>query len=207
MRKSYFAPRVFYIFSVLYNQEPPAYMENIHTNEHLRRLCLNDSQEAFHFLYAHYYPKVKLFLKFLLKSDHYTEDIIADVFFKVWDRRKLLLTVRNFDAYLLRMARNTAMSSSRCNIPVSINDINDTVTLTASDDPSAKIENNELYNRIEETVKSLPPKTRLVFEMVRYNKLRYKEVAEILDISVKTVEWHMTTAIRTIREAISDYNN
>ena len=189
-------------------------MENIHTNEYLRRLCLNDSQEAFHILYVHYYPKVKLFLKLFLKSECNSEDIIADleenicsdVFFKIWDRRKLLLTVHNFDAYLFRIARNTAISFSRCKIPVPMSDVNENDTLAATDDTSAKVENNELYKKIEDTIKSLPPKTRQVFEMVRYNKLKYKEVASILDISVKTVEWHMTAAIRTIREAISDYN-
>ena len=181
-------------------------MENIHTNEYLRRLCLNDSQEAFHVLYVHYYPKVKLFLKLFLKSECNSEDIIADVFFKIWDRRKLLLTVHNFDAYLFRIARNTAISFSRCKIPVPMSDVNENDTLAATDDTSAKVENNELYKKIEDTIKSLPPKTRQVFEMVRYNKLKYKEVASILDISVKTVEWHMTAAIRTIREAISDYN-
>jgi RNA polymerase sigma-70 factor (ECF subfamily) len=87
-----------------------------------------------------------------------------------------------------------------------MSDVNENDTLAATDDTSAKVENNELYKKIEDTIKSLPPKTRQVFEMVRYNKLKYKEVASILDISVKTVEWHMTAAIRTIREAISDYN-
>lgn len=181
-------------------------MENIHTNEYLRKLCLNDSQEAFHVLYVHYYPKIKLFLKLFLKSDNHSEDIIADVFFKVWDRRKLLITVRNFDAYLFRIARNAAISAARCNPPVHIYDINDTETLPTTDDASVKIENNELFQKIEDAIKSLPPKTKQVFEMVRYDKLKYKEVASILDISVKTVEWHMTAAIRTIREAISEYN-
>ena len=110
-------------------------MENIHTNEHLRRLCLNDSQEAFHILYVHYYPKVKLFLKLFLKSECNSEDIIADVFFKIWDRRKLLLTVHNFDAYLFRIARNTAISFSRCKIPVPMSDVNENGRVKKSENP------------------------------------------------------------------------
>ena len=161
-------------------------MENIQTNEYLRRLCLNDSQEAFQILYVHYYPKVKLFLKLFLKSERYSEDIIADIFFKVWDRRKLLLTVHNFDAYLFRIARNAAISFSRYNVPVPISD-SETDALAATDDTSAKVENNELYKKIEDTIKSLPPKTRQVFEMVRYNKLKYKEVASrLLALKIET---------------------
>ncbi len=53
-------------------------MENIYTNEFLRGLCLNDSQEAFRGLYVHYYPRLKLFLDLFLKTDRWSDDIIAD---------------------------------------------------------------------------------------------------------------------------------
>ena len=100
-------------------------MENIYTNEFLRRLCLNDSQEAFHVLYVHYYPRLKLFLDLFLKTDRWSDDIIADIFLKIWDRRKLLLPVRNFDAYIFRIARNQAVSFLRREMPVSLDEIED----------------------------------------------------------------------------------
>ena len=179
-------------------------LENIYTNEFLRRLCLNDSQEAFHSLYVHYYPRLKLFLDLFLKTDRYSDDIIADIFMKIWDRRKLLLPIRNFDAYIFRIARNQAVSFLRREMPVSLEEMDAAEKFADSEDISSNLENRDLFSRIEEAVQSLPPRTRQVFEMVRLNKLKYKEVASILGISEKTVEWHMTGAIHAIRETVKN---
>ena len=181
-------------------------MENIYTNEFLRRLCLNDSQEAFHVLYVHYYPRLKLFLDIFLKTDRWSDDIIADIFLKIWDRRKLLLPVRNFDAYIFRIARNQAVSFLRREMPVSLDEIEDAEKFADNGDISSELENRDLFLKIEEVVQALPPRTRQVFEMVRLNRLKYREVASILGIAEKTVEWHVTSAIHAIRETIRKEN-
>ncbi len=172
----------------------------------MRRLCLNDSQEAFHSLYVHYYPRLKLFLDLFLKTDRYSDDIIADTFLKIWDRRKLLLPVRNFDAYIFRTARNQAVSLLRKEMPVSLSEVDGKEEFIDGEDIGTRLENRDLFSKIEETVQALPPRTRQVFEMIRLNKLKYKEVASILGISEKTVEWHMTSAIHAIRETIRKEN-
>jgi len=67
------------------------------------------------------------------------------------------------------------------------------------------LEAKELEARIEEALSQLPEKCRQVFEMSRYNGMKYKEIAEELDISPKTVEAHMSKAIKTLREGLQHY--
>ena len=157
-------------------------------------------------LYVHYYPRLKLFIDLFLKTDRWSDDIIADIFLKIWDRRKLLLPVRNFDAYIFRTARNLAVSFLRREMPVSLDEVEDAEKFADNEDISSNLENRDLFLKIEEAVQALPPRTRQVFEMIRLNRLKYRDVASILGISEKTVEWHMTSAIHTIRETVRNEN-
>ncbi len=68
-----------------------------------------------------------------------------------------------------------------------------------------KLETKELEARIEEALSQLPEKCPQVFEMSRYKGMKYKEIAEELDISPKTVEAHMSKAIKTLRERLQHY--
>jgi len=65
---------------------------------------------------------------------------------------------------------------------------------------------SELKDKVAAALNELPEKCRLVFEMSRYNNMKYKEIAEELDVSVKTVEAHMTKALKSLRENLEDYH-
>jgi RNA polymerase sigma-70 factor (ECF subfamily) len=71
--------------------------------------------------------------------------------------------------------------------------------------PESELINRELSLQIEEAINNLPPKRKLIYKMVVIDGLKYKEAAEILDLSVKTIENHLALAVRDLRDKIMAY--
>ena len=77
--------------------------------------------------------------------------------------------------------------------------------MAATEDAAARIETSELSVRIDEALKKLPEKCRQVFELSRFEGLKYRDISDKLDISVKTVEAQMSKALKILREHLKDY--
>ena len=125
-------------------------------------------------------------------------------FLVIWENRKKLLEVGRFDAYLYAVARNKAVSYLRtqqqemCSldeIPVDLYD----ATCTSPEEDLISQEEIRLLNK---AIQSLPPKCRMAFKLVREDHFKYKEAASILQISVKTLEAHVATAVRKLYEVL-----
>lgn len=134
-----------------------------------------------------------------------TEDLAQEVFVRLWQKRERLNIKSNLPAYLRRMAVNEALAHLRKKtrfqadeLPIHLPGL---VASTADENLAA----NELQVRINKVVESLPDRCRLVFQLSRYEELSNREIAEQLEISVKTVENQMTKALRTMREGLADY--
>lgn len=133
------------------------------------------------------------------------EEIVSDTFLVVWESRKSLPDISNLDSYLYAIVRNKCISYFRAQ-HMSLVDINDTsVDFFAQTDttPEMDLISKESVSRLNNAINSLPYKCKLSFKLVREDKMKYKEAAELLGISVKTLEAHITTAVKKLREALS----
>lgn len=128
------------------------------------------------------------------------EEVVNDVFLKLWIKRTTINTIRNIQVYLYVMVKNTSLNYLRDNnlsVPISIDELCvDHFQLIA--DPELLITQKELQIQIREAVEQLPARCRLIFKLVKDDGLTYKEVASILDLSVKTIDSQLRIALKKL---------
>jgi RNA polymerase sigma-70 factor (ECF subfamily) len=169
----------------------------------LSEIAVNSSRTSFKRLYLLYYNKMFSLAKSLVKSDEAAEEITDDVFLNLWMQRTRLTMINNFTYYCYTAVKNKSLTYlSRPQVKkVSIADINIEII-----DPSSTGEDQliceDLTKIINSSLSKLPEQCKLVFKLLREDGLKYREVAELLDISVKTVEYHMGNALRRISQDV-----
>lgn len=166
----------------------------------------NGDEQAFRVFFEHYYPRLYGYALTFLNSHSQSEESVADVFMKVWRNKKNIVVIKNIDHYMFRAVKNQALNYLKRKSLITVK--LDEVDFEASDffiqqDPS--ILDNELAIQIQTAINSLPPRSRLIFGLIRQDRLKYKEVAEQLDLSVRTVENQMNIALKKIRKKINPY--
>lgn len=167
-------------------------------------MAMNDSQAAFKSLYLAYFQRLIRFTKLYVSSAVEAEEIVSDTFLAVWNNRKSLLKVTNFDSYIYSIARHKAISYYRTihMEQVELNEITIDLFMHTETTPEDELISKERIGQLNAAIDALPNKCKVAFKLVREDKLKYKEVAAILDISVKTLEAHLSNAIKKLREAL-----
>jgi RNA polymerase sigma-70 factor, ECF subfamily len=167
----------------------------------------NDYQ-ALKILFARYYPGMCDFVNYLVKNPQIAEELIADVFIKLWEKRSTLEIRTSFRAYLYASAKNEALaylgrSQSRFSAWVDLSEVDATDPIT----PEQRIITREALHTIDAAISRLPEQCQLIFRLHKLDGLSYKEIAEALHLSVKTVENQMGKALKELRISlpISDF--
>ena len=166
------------------------------------------NEQAFEQLYNLYSVRLHGFLLKLVKDDEIAQDLLQDIFIKIWENRETFDTRKNFRPYLFRVAENSVIDFFRkvaCNKKLEM---------------KLSLAFNEVYSHIEETIFSrengailnqaieqLPPQCKLVFTLCKLEGKSYKEVSQMLGISVATISNHLQKAAQVIRQKVllSDY--
>ena len=165
----------------------------------LLQLIKNGDKQAFKYVFDTYFTALCRFMYLYLGDTQEAEDIASDIFASVWENRKKLEIRLTFKAYLFQAAKNRCLNVIRDRkATVSLDDINgqDTPQVSITD----SLETEELNNLIQEAILSLPEKCREVFLQSRTKNLTNQEIAESMDISVKTVEAQITKELKQIRK-------
>lgn len=146
------------------------------------------------------------YARYLVHSKEEAEEIVSDVFFEVWKNRDKIHELRNEKVWLLTVTHNKAISYLRKKehsvSPVSWDDVGEHAFQTELQTPDEKLISQEEMNRINKIINNLPPRCRQVFVLAKIEKLLYKDIAEILGISVKTINIHVAKALEQISEAL-----
>lgn len=168
-------------------------------------------QKALETLFSVYFPRLNDFARNVVKDDVISQDIVQDVFVKVWEKRLEIETI-NLEAFLFKLVRNRCIDYIKY-LKV-VNNRMQQIQLSSKyeelyridfigDEPYVLIE-QELKQKIEKTIESLPERCREVFILSRMNGLKNKEIAEKLGINIKNVERHLTRALQTFRTNFSE---
>lgn len=179
-------------------------MEKIATEELLSRIIRFDDQQAFKDLYNSYFKKLFRFCFSIVHSREYAEEIVNDVFMNLWKRRNKLNKIENLDVYLYVAIKNHSLdylSKEHLRNTVDICELTSGY-LKFTLDPEHLMITAEMMKKLEYVIHQLPPKCKLIFKLVKEDGLKYKEVAAILNLSVKTVEAQLTIATKKITQAI-----
>ncbi|MDR1918637.1 MAG: RNA polymerase sigma-70 factor [Tannerellaceae bacterium] len=168
-------------------------------------IASSDSQTAFQSLCSAYFPRLMRFTGLYLSTPAEAEEVVSDTFLSLWNKRKALPGIAHFDSYIYSIAKNKAISYYRSQhiekIMVKEKEID--LFFQTETTPEEELITKEEISRLNAAINALPDKCKTVFKLVREDNLKYKDVAEILDISVKTVESHLSTAIKKLREALA----
>jgi len=165
--------------------------------------CFDDMQ-AYKQLFLLFYPSLLSFAVSMIKSKELSEEIVSDVFIKIWEKRHQLDKVENLSYYLFTAVKNRCLNELKDQKNRETIEINDVAIEFKSlyYDPEQKLISEEMISKIQKAIRELPPRCRLIFKLVKEEGFRYKEVAELLQLSVKTVENQMSLAFKKIGTAI-----
>lgn len=167
-------------------------------------MAISDSQPAFKSLYMAYFPRLMRFVSLYVSSSVETEEIVSDTLLAVWNNRHVLPDITNVDSYIYAIAHNKVISYYRVKKikKVDLEEYDIDLFIHTDTTPEEELINKESVARLNAAINSLPNKCKMAFKLVREDKLKYREVATILDISIKTLETHLATAVRKLREAL-----
>ena len=160
------------------------------------------NKSAFENIFRLYYQDLCRFALRLSCSEPDAEEIVQDLFFKLWQNHKTMICPDSVKAYLFTATRNSVYNKIK-HEKIKSSYIQDQNVDEYDLDSSELIENQELNLRIESAINELPEKRREVFVLSKIDGLKYKEIAEKLNISIKTVENQMGEALKFLRDKLS----
>lgn len=178
---------------------------SINTDDDLIALLKKDDSIAFETLYLRYSEKLYYFAIRYLKSKEDAEGLVQDIFTKIWEIRKNLNSGQSFSSFLFTIAKNTIFNKHRKKLNENAyrehlrNYFDEVYDKTEND-----IILDDMKARIDKSVEKFPPQRKLIYQLSREEGLSYKEIAEQLGISEKTIEAHIRLALKTLRSALSN---
>jgi RNA polymerase sigma-70 factor (family 1) len=168
------------------------------------RIARYEDQHAYKELFTELYSYLYHFAFSFVKSKQSAEEILSDVFIKIWEKRKELEKIDNLKVYMYVATRNTSLNYAEKQKRTATYNI-DELAGNISEfyfDPEQLLITAEMANRIRKAIQELPPKCKQVFKLIKEDGLKYREVAEIMSISEKTVENQLAIALRKIGKAV-----
>ena len=178
------------------------YMEE----ELVRKISLGD-QKAFEKLYHLFYKRLCQFAFLFLHSKEISEEVVSDVFLNIWIKQAQLAPDQNIRSYLYTSVRHQTINYLRTKPVLSHDHTNIYELEIESPDPSVDdMIDRELFRQyLQQSFDRLPERCRIIARMHFNDQLPYKEIAEILDISRKTVEAQIAIAIRKIKDTFEKF--
>ena len=163
----------------------------------------NDDKKALEELFNFYYPRLYRFSKSFLKFEEGIDDILQDVFIKIWNHRANIYSTESFNPFIFTVTRNLLLNELRSRLnDQKLKEKVLKLSLPEEYNSYEKIEYSELKNMVDQIVSNLPEKQQEVFVLSRNQGLSHKEIAEKLEISSKTVEYHISLSTSTIKSKL-----
>ncbi|MCE7056075.1 RNA polymerase sigma-70 factor [Algoriphagus sp. AGSA1] len=166
-------------------------------------------EEAFEAIFKTYFKPLHAYALAILRESENAEEIVQSVFLKLWEKRQTLEINTSLKAYLYRAVYHDSLNHinhqkvKRKHWEHAHYEITQGKPEQVGD--QIKGQENELYDRFQLALEKLPEKCRMVFNLSRFEELKYQEIAQRLDISIKTVEAHMGKALKALRVELAEF--
>lgn len=174
---------------------------NISEDEIIQRLK-KDDKKALTLIYNAYWKPLFLSSYNLLKNKELCEEIIQDVFIDLWNNREKIQIKISLNSYLYACTRYKVFAQFRKQKMIRVELYEDLEKRFQYATPETKIMHKELVDQIDAVVETLPKKCKNVYKLSRHEQLSHKEIAQKLSISTKTVENHISFALKILRGAL-----
>lgn len=171
-------------------------------------------KDAFSAIYDTYFPKLLRFTRTYLIEEEEAEQIVQDIFIFLWEHKEMIPSLQNINAYLFTLVRNRCIDYLRKEVnqeiqKASLSEVENKelqlklYSLEMFDDD--RMSETDIEDLLQQAIGQLPDRCREIFIMSRLQNMKYKEIAQRLDISPNTVENQIVIAIRKLKEELKDY--
>jgi RNA polymerase sigma-70 factor (ECF subfamily) len=142
----------------------------------------------------------------LLRDELLAEEMVQQVFFKIWEKKEFLNIQASATAYLYKSVYHECLNYLKHQkVKAAYQQYSATMGEAATGGAAQKIQLSELQHHLNKALNELPEQCRTIFQMSRYEELKYQEIADRLGLSVKTIENQMGKALRLLREKLRDF--
>ncbi|SEJ39805.1 RNA polymerase sigma-70 factor, ECF subfamily [Dyadobacter koreensis] len=161
------------------------------------QLVANGDERAFRWLFNHYHQRLGGYIYNITKSHELAEEVVQDVFLKIWTNKTALADVANFKAYLHVVSKNHALNCLKkmAQDKALTKELAEVSYEIGAEDSG---EESERYILVDEAIDHLPPQQRLVYLLSRHERLQYTEIAERLSLSRETVKKYLQISTESI---------
>lgn len=172
-----------------------------------KRIALYEDIKAYKKLFDLLFDGLHRFSFSFVKSSEVAEEIVSDVFIKIWQIRSRLHEIENIRVYIFTITRNFSLNYIARNYksPVVSLDSLEVEAIVAVNNPEEQYISAESIARIRETIQQLPVQCKLVFQLIKEDGLSYKEAASVLGLSVFTVRNQLSIAVSRIAASLPQY--
>ncbi len=170
-----------------------------------KRICLDSDEAAFTTLFRLFYKSLYHFAVQYVHRHEAAEEVVNDVFIKIWKQRSGLSEVQQLESYLFVAVKNGSLNYIKqySQYHIAIDDAN-TGKLISLHNPEQDVEWKELYFKLQQAINGLPDQCRAVFRLVKEEGFKIKEVADILGISPRTVETQLYRAVKRLDSILNE---
>mgnify|MGYP002777132498 CR=1 FL=1 len=169
-----------------------------------RRIAVYEDEAAYKEIFMMLFSSLTRFAASIVQSKETAEEIVSDVFIHLWNKRNKLEEIQDLRLYLFIAVKNNAVRKAKQlsrSSSVLLDEFNiemDSYELN----PEDRILSQEAVKEIESAINQLPSRARLIFKLAKEDKMKYKDIASLLHISVKTVDHQLAIALKKIATAI-----
>lgn len=163
-------------------------------------------EAGFEALFKDHFKGLHAYAITIVKDEAVAEDIVQQTFFRLWEKRDTMNEINSLTAYLYRSVHNESLNYLR---HVKVKSAYRQFTVQQMNDKehtaAQRVGLKELEQRLDKALKELPEQCRTIFQMSRFEELKYREIADRLGLSVKTIENQMGKALKLLRAQLVDY--
>ncbi len=164
------------------------------------------SKEGFEILYKEYFEPLCAYVFGVLQDHDASEEVVQNLFVKLWIKRNRIPINTSVKSYLYQAAKNASLNLiNHIKVKEKYKQHNKELMLSAERNFTNPTEDNDLSNAVQQAIDKLPEKRKEIFLMSRNEGLKNREIAEHLNISIKTVESQMGKALSTLRTELTEY--
>lgn len=175
-------------------------------NQAVASLLGKRDEATFEQVFKSHFKRLHAYAFTILQNEVEAEETVQQVFFKLWERNETLTVNGSITAYLYRAVHNESLNFIKHQKVKSTHQLHIAYRMKNDvEQPGKKVIAKELEKKIQEALNELPEQCRTVFQMSRFDEMKYREVAEKLGISVKTVENQMGKALKFMRAKLVDF--
>lgn len=168
-------------------------------------LIREGNEAAFEKVFKLYFKNLHAYAYTFIKEDIIAEEIVQNVFFRIWEKKDQLQIDESLKAYLYRSVHNESLNHIKHQkVKSSFQEHYSNHTETSNDASNTMIA-KELETQIQKAINELPQQCRIIFQLSRFEQLKYQQIADQLNISVKTVENQMGKALKVMRLKLVEF--